>query len=165
MNARELLGKSTFFADVLDGADLDALALVAWREDFDRGAVLMRERDRGASLFVIASGTVDVSVAGRTQTVATLGPGSVVGEMSLLTGAPRSATVTALMPVSAYRIGKEQLQPILDRRPILYERFAAMVEKRQAELEQVYGPGLDKAFFASRAQFVAAMRAFFGKSG
>lgn len=165
MNARELLGKSTFFADVLDGADLDALALVAWREDFDRGAVLMRERERGNSLFVIARGTVNVSISGRAQTVATLGPGSVVGEMSLLTGAPRSATVTALMPVSAYRIGKDQLQPILDRRPILYERFAAMVEKRKADLEQVYGPGLDKAFLTSRAQFVAAMRAFFGKSG
>jgi CRP-like cAMP-binding protein len=85
--------------------------------------------------------------------------------MSLLTGAPRSATVTALMPVSAYRIGKDQLQPLLDRRPILYERFAAMVEKRKAELEQVYGPGIDRTFFSSRAQFVAAMRAFFGKAG
>jgi len=165
VSARELLGKATFFADVLDAPDLDALALVAWRDDYDRGAVLMREGDRGGSLFVIASGTVNVSVAGRTQTVATLGPGSVVGEMSLLTGTPRSATVTALMPVSAYRIGKEQLQPILDRRPVLYDRFAAMIERRKAELEQIYGPGIDRTFLASRAHFVAAMRSFFGRPG
>ena len=163
MNARELLGRATFFADVLDGPDLDALARVAERAEYDRGAILMREGDRGDSLLVIATGTVDVTVAGRSQTVATLGPGSVVGEMSLLTGAARSATVVALMPVGAYRVGKDQLQPILDRSPVLYERFAAMVERRKGELERIYGPGVGKAFFASRGQLVAAMRAFFGK--
>lgn len=96
--------------------------------------------------------------------MATLGPGSVVGEMSLLTGAPRSATVVALMPVVAYRIGKEQLQPILDRSPSLYDRFAGMVEKRKAEIERVYGPGAGKLYLSSRAQLVAAMRGFFGKA-
>jgi CRP-like cAMP-binding protein len=69
------------------------------------------------------------------------------------------------MPVVAYRIGKDQLQPILDRSPALYERFAAMIERRKAELERIYGPGVHKAALASRAQFVAAMRSFFGKSG
>jgi CRP-like cAMP-binding protein len=164
VNARNLLGKATFFSEVLDGPDLDALALVAWRADYDRGATLMREGESGDSLLVIASGTVDVTVAGRSQTVATLGPGSVVGEMSLLTGAPRSATVVALMPVVAYRIGKKQLQPILDRSPSLYERFAAMVEKRKAEIERVYGPGMGKLYLSSRTQLVAAMRGFFGKA-
>ncbi|MCB1503196.1 MAG: cyclic nucleotide-binding domain-containing protein [Bauldia sp.] len=165
MDAKSLLAKVPLFAEVLSPADLDALALVAWREDFDRGAVLMREGEPGNSLLVIASGDVSITVAGRSQTVATLGPGDVVGEMSLLAGAPRSATVAALRPVVAYRIGKAQLQPILGHSPSLYERFAEMVEKRKAELGDIYGPGLEKLYFASRAQLVSAMRSFFGKAG
>ena len=164
MDARSLLAKVPFFAEVLSPADLDALALAASRTDYDRDAVLMREGDPGDSLLVIASGNVSVTVGGRTQTVATLGPGDVVGEMSLLTGAKRSASVVALRPVVAYRIGKEQLRPILDHSPSLYERFAAMVEKRKAELGDIYGPGIEKLYFASRAHLVNAMRTFFGKA-
>jgi CRP-like cAMP-binding protein len=164
MDARALLVKVPFFAEVLSPADLDALALTAWRDDYDRGAVLMREGEPGDSLFVIASGDVSVTVGGRSQTVATLGPGEIVGEMSLLAGAPRSATVAALRPVVAYRIGKDQLRSILDHSPSLYERFAEMAEKRKAELADIYGPGLEKLYFASRAQLVNAMRTFFGKA-
>ena len=46
MDARELLGKATFFAEVLGGPELDALALVARRADYDRGATLMREGEQ-----------------------------------------------------------------------------------------------------------------------
>jgi CRP-like cAMP-binding protein len=163
MDANALLVKVPFFAEVLPAADLEALALAAWRSEYDRDAVLMREGEPGDSLVVIASGSVSVTVGGRSQTVATLGPGDIVGEMSLLAGAPRSATVVALRPVIAYRIGKDQLQTILDHSPSLYERFAEMVEKRKAELADIYGPGLEKLYFASRAQLVSAMRTFFGK--
>ena len=102
MKAGDILAKVPFFADVLDEAQLDALAKSARRVEFDRFSTLMHEGDRDNSLLVIASGTVNVSVAGRPQTVATLGEGDVVGEMSLLTGAPRSATVTAVRPVVAF---------------------------------------------------------------
>lgn len=163
LSARELLARVPFFSEVLDPGELDRLALAARREEFDRGAVIVREGDRGDSLFVIESGSASVTVSGRSQTVATLGAGGVIGEMSLLTGAPRSATVAALRPVVAYRIGKAQLQPILDRSPSLYERFAAMAESRKSELGRIYGPGIEKLYFASRAQLVAAMRTFFGR--
>ena len=87
------------------------------------------------------------------------------GEMSLLAGASRSATVVAAEPVTAYRVAKAQLEPILNRSPSLYDRFAAMAEKRNAELERIYGTGIGKLYFVSRAQFVEVMRAFFGKAG
>jgi CRP-like cAMP-binding protein len=163
MNARDLFASVPFFAEVLDDRDLVALALVAWPMEYDVGNVIMKQNDRGDSLLVIDSGTVNVSVVGKSQPVATLGHGDVVGEMSLLTGAPRSATVVAAEPVKAYRVAKAQLAPILEHSPSLYDRFAAMAENRKAALEQVYGPGIGKLYFASRGQLVAAMRTFFAK--
>src|SRR5258707_14453403 len=62
--------------------------------DLPAGKVLIREGDRGREFFVIISGEVEVRRKGRR--VATMGAGSFVGEMALLSKAPRSATVTAL---------------------------------------------------------------------
>jgi CRP-like cAMP-binding protein len=165
VNARDLFAGVPFFADVLDERDLIALALVAWPVEYGDGALVMRQGAPGDSLLVIDSGSVNVTVAGKPQPVAVLRHGDVVGEMSLLTGAPRSATVVAAEPVTAYRVAKAQLRPILDRSPSLYDRFAAMAEKRNAELERVYGTGIEKLYSVSRAQLVDAMRAFFGKAG
>jgi CRP-like cAMP-binding protein len=164
VNAGDILAKVPFFVDVLDEAQLDALGTSARRVEFDRASTLMREGDRDDMLLVIASGTVNVSVAGRAQTVATLGEGEVVGEMSLLTGAPRSATVTALSPVVAFEIDKAALEPILLMSPTLFERFAATVEKRRSELDRIYGPSFAEVYLSSPSQLVAAMRAFFGRA-
>lgn len=163
MNFREILAAVPFFAETLDDAELDALAASARRVEFDRAATLMREGDRGDSLLVIVSGTVNVSVAGTPQTVATLGEGDVVGEMSLLTGAPRSATVAAVRPVVAIEIGKDELEPLLVMSPSLFERFATVVEKRRAELDRVYGPSFAELYLSSQSHLVGAMRAFFGR--
>lgn len=163
MNARDLFASVPFFAEVLDERDLIALALVAWPVEYDEGAVIMRQDDRGDSLLVIDSGTVNVTVVGKPHPVAVLRHGDVVGEMSLLTGARRSATVVAAEPVKAYRVAKAQLAPILDHSPSLYDRFAAIAETRRAGLEGVYGPGIEKLYYSSRAQLVSAMRTFFGK--
>jgi CRP-like cAMP-binding protein len=65
--------------------------------DVPRGAVLMRQGHVGREVFIVAAGVADVRIDGKT--VARLGPGEPVGEMALLEGAPRSATVTALTPM------------------------------------------------------------------
>jgi len=163
VNAKDLFASVPFFAEVLDARDLVALALVAWPMDYATGDVIMRQNDRGDWLVVIDSGTANITVAGKPHPVATLGHGEVVGEMSLLTGAPRSATVVAAESIKAYRVARAQLKPILEHSPSLYDRFAAIAENRKAALEQVYGPGIGKLYFSSRAQLVAAMRTFFGK--
>jgi CRP-like cAMP-binding protein len=152
-----------FFADALDDAQLDALAASVRKVECDRGSALMREGDPGESVLVIVSGTVNVSVAGRPQTVASLGAGDIVGEMSLLTGAPRSATVTAVRPVVACEIGKDDLEPLLIMSPSLFERFAAVAEKRRTELDRVYGPKVTELYLTSQGQLAGAMRAFFGR--
>ncbi len=59
--------------------------------------VIAREGERGVGLFLILEGQCKVSIGGKTK--AKLGPGDFFGEVALLDGGPRTATVTALTPV------------------------------------------------------------------
>ena len=81
-------------------------------------------------MFVIESGQVAVKVG---SAVTDLFAGDFLGEMSLLTGAPRNATVTAVEPVAAYEIRKHVLAPVLAGSPTLVERLAETMEKRQID--------------------------------
>ncbi len=88
---------------------------------------------KGSSLFVVAEGSLEVLVRqkdGADVPVATLEEGAVFGEMSLLTGAPRSATVRSVDPAVVYEIGHHQLAPILQRRPHAIDQLAALMEPR-----------------------------------
>ena len=61
------------------------------------GTVIAREGERGIGLFLILEGQCNVSIGGKTK--ARLGPGDFFGEVALLDGGPRTATVTAMSPV------------------------------------------------------------------
>ncbi len=61
------------------------------------GTVIAREGERGIGLFLILEGECRVSIGGRTKSK--LGPGDFFGEVALLDGGPRTATVTATTPV------------------------------------------------------------------
>ena len=163
METREFLGSVPFFAEVLSGAELDALAAGTRYVEFDQGSNLIRERDIGDSMYVIAQGTVAVSIhdSGKDRSVATLRAGDLVGEMSLLTGAPRAATVTAQAPVVAIEIGRSAIEPLLTAEPALFDRFAAMLEKRQIELDKLYGAGLWLFYGPPRANLATVIRTYF----
>src|SRR5262245_59052231 len=105
---RVVLASIPFFAEVLDGEEIDILGGSIAPLSFAAGEVIIREEDGGDSMFVIVSGEVNVSVVDGdvARSVARLGPGDVVGEMSLMTGARRSATVTAATPVTVLEVTK-----------------------------------------------------------
>ena len=164
MAAADTLKSVTFFSGVVGPDALEQLAAATGAVQFARGAVMMRQGDLGQSMFVIVTGNAVVSVRepGGEQRVATLGPGDIVGEMSLLTGARRSATVTAKGKVTALEIAKPALEPILAAAPELVGRFAAMVEQRQAELRQRHSDsGRWNAVGFGRAEIAARMTAFY----
>ncbi len=136
MEIRGILNATAFFNVVLDAGELDALAAAARVVHFKRGDYLMRQGELGSSMFVLVDGKVAVSVhePGGDRVVATLGPGEVVGEMSLVTGDRRSATVKAKGRVATLEITKAAIAPLIAAKPKLAERFATVVEQRHAEL-------------------------------
>jgi CRP-like cAMP-binding protein len=81
---------------------------------FAPGDVLMHEGGVEDWLFVVVEGEVEVR---RSDRRITLGAGSVVGELAVLDPQPRSATVTALSPVLAFRLRREAFQEAVESQP------------------------------------------------
>lgn len=162
MDAREAIAANPFFAEVLDAKDIAALARRALPVERQQGTDLIHEDGADASLFIIVKGRVAVITGDprHGKHIAELGPGDFFGEMSLMTGERRSATVRAITDVTVLEITKAAIAPFLEATPELVERFAAVLNKRQAELDRAYGASafsmLDQGGFAS------LIRRFFG---
>jgi CRP-like cAMP-binding protein len=82
---------------------------------FSQGDTIAVEGETGVGFFVIEQGEVEVSVAG--ETVATLGPGHYFGEVALIDGGARSATVTAASDLRCRAMSAWEFQPFLAEHP------------------------------------------------
>jgi small-conductance mechanosensitive channel/CRP-like cAMP-binding protein len=99
--------------------------------------VIIREGQPGHELFIIQRGEVRVLVDRADMSiveVARLGPGAFFGEMSLMTGEPRRATVRSLGECEVIVVTKDALQPLLGQAPELAERISRKLAEREAEL-------------------------------
>jgi CRP-like cAMP-binding protein len=88
---------------------------------------------RGTSMFAVVDGEVEVLVRGddgHDRRVATLGAGSLVGEISVLTGEPRTATVRAITGATLYELGPRQYERLVRSRPQLRDDLAALAATR-----------------------------------
>jgi len=108
--------------------NLVLIAGVADELDLPAGKVLIQQGDRGREFFVIVEGEVEVRRNGRK--VATLGPGDFVGEMALLSKAPRSATVTTVTAVDVLVIADRPFVALLDRTPEIWLKVARALAER-----------------------------------
>ena len=102
---------------------------------FAAGEVIVREGDRDSSLFVVLRGDAAVSLAGTEGEVARLHAGDFFGEMSLLTGEPRTATVIAATDCDVIEIGVDAFRAIVVADPAILERVSAAVAARRAGLD------------------------------
>ena len=115
---------------------LERLAGQVVEQVYAGGDQIVRQGEPGGSLYVIDMGSAEVRLRadqGSETLLATLGPGEVFGEMSLLTGAARSATVTMREEGRLLRISKEMLQGFLEEEPALAARFGEVLARRAAE--------------------------------
>jgi small-conductance mechanosensitive channel/CRP-like cAMP-binding protein len=131
------------------------------------GEIIVREGDRSSSMFLIASGRVGVSLAGAggdSKVVAELEAGTSFGEMSLLTGEPRAATVRALTETVLVEIQKETLQPILADNPSLCEAIERVIDERRQDAERAVAAERLAAMDAagSRSPLSERIARFFG---
>ncbi len=160
MDALTFLAKVPLFSEALNADQLAFLARESRPAFFLAGNRLVNQGEFGGSMFVIVEGSVGVTfvdVDAREQSVATLGPGDVVGEMSLFTGDRRTATVAAITNVDAIEITKWSLERVFAKAPELVDKFAAVLAKRQAELNAVSRPhAAEQVKFARQARKVFA---------
>jgi small-conductance mechanosensitive channel/CRP-like cAMP-binding protein len=131
----DLLGRIDLFA-TLEPTDRQRLAQSMRLLRFGAGEPIITQGEPGDSLFIIVSGQVLVtlSAGGIDQHVTTLRAGDFFGEMSLLTGEPRSATCSARDDVVCYTIDQRALKPLLEQRPQLAEQLTSVLVSRQATL-------------------------------
>ncbi|MCC6553909.1 MAG: mechanosensitive ion channel [Polyangiaceae bacterium] len=133
---------------------------------FTRGEVLTRQGAEAHWLYLVVAGevAVRVSVDGTEREVARMSDGSFFGEMSLMTGEPRSATVVALSDVECYRLDKKAFQEIVQRRPEIAEPIAAILARRrmglQAAVEDLTAEARQGRLHEAKVDLLAKMRAF-----
>jgi len=131
-DAEELLAGVPIFA-MLGREELRALARSARPLALGPTERFVVQGSHGTSLFVVADGQVEVVLrrrAGPDLRIDTMGRGAVFGEMSLLTGAPRSATVRALDHALVYEIGRRQYEPVLRAHREWVDQLAGLMEER-----------------------------------
>jgi CRP-like cAMP-binding protein len=98
---------------------------------FEPGSVIVREGERGKGFFVVTKGTAAVSVEG--THVATLGPGSYFGEMAVIDGGPRTATITATASMFMLELTPTALFRIVDTDATIARAMDAELSRRLVE--------------------------------
>jgi small-conductance mechanosensitive channel/CRP-like cAMP-binding protein len=128
---------------------------------YSKGETILRHGAAGDSMFVVHAGTASVRLPDDSEQgwheVAQLGPGTLFGEMALLTGETRTADVVALTDVTALEIGKDSLQPILSDHPDLVEAITAKVLQRKGHLDAIRSGTPEEEM-----TIVSRVRAWFG---
>jgi CRP/FNR family cyclic AMP-dependent transcriptional regulator len=108
--------------------ELDVVAKAVKPISHKAGTVVAREGDPGIGLFVIADGTADVTIGGKK--VAKLGPGDFFGEIALLDGGPRTATVTATSDLTLYGLTEWSFRGLMQQHPsIAIKALGAMAAR------------------------------------
>ncbi|HEY6566369.1 MAG TPA: cyclic nucleotide-binding domain-containing protein [Actinomycetota bacterium] len=95
--------------------DLQTIARVVKDIDHSEGTVIAREGEPGVGLFVIVEGQAQVTIGGKKKTK--LGPGDFFGEIALLDGGPRTATVTAITDVKLLGLTEWVFRGLMQEHP------------------------------------------------
>ena len=165
--ARQILRGEPIF-ECLNDAQLGEMVKEARLNQFGRGERVIQEGADGDSMFVLLRGTAEVSVSGNGSSipVATLSAGDCFGEMSLLTGERRTATVRAETDCHVMEIGKPVMADILRQAPDCLERLSELLAKRKMENEGVLKEAASQAQNQTKqreytASFLNRLRTFF----
>jgi CRP-like cAMP-binding protein len=120
--SREILQSAELFAG-LPARDLDALAICLQGRRYAAGEILFREGEPGASMLIVAEGTLMATARGGDGQERVLGPmhaAEVVGEMAFLDPGPRSATVAASTEAVVYELTQDTREILRARSPAAF---------------------------------------------
>jgi CRP-like cAMP-binding protein len=165
--ARAILRDEALF-ECLSDTQIDSLVQQSQVANFGRGERVIREGAEGDSMFVLLRGAAKVSISrnGTSIPVATLSAGNCFGEMSLLTGERRTATVRAETDCQVMEISKPVMADVLRDSPDCLERLSELLARRKMENEGVLREAASPAQNESKkreytATFLRRLRTFF----
>ncbi len=127
------LQRAGLFAD-MDRRQSEQIARILKEHPFAKGETIIREGTGGAAFFVIASGEAAVSSKG--VEIARLGPGDHFGEIALIDGGPRSATVTATTDMVCYGLTFWEFRPLVERNGTIAWKLLQALAKRLREAQE-----------------------------
>lgn len=113
---------------------------------FGPAATIFSQGDKGDAFYLIKDGTVQVvleSASGRSEPIAVLGPQNWFGEMALLSGEPRSATIVTVKETTLWKLSREAWDELIEKHPSWLLQFCAMLSKRLSRADQQYSAGRD----------------------
>jgi CRP-like cAMP-binding protein len=153
----------------LNEAELTRMAERLRYSPFAKGNIITRQGDEHSHwLYIIINGEAEVYVDlpnGKRRSVRILERGNFFGEMGLLTGAPRSASVVARSDVECYRIDKDVVEEILQARPSIADEISNLLVARRAELDAALqnldATGAHKDLSQQRNEILATIKRFF----
>jgi small-conductance mechanosensitive channel/CRP-like cAMP-binding protein len=154
------------FATLTDD-ERDTIAQRLISAPFLKGDTITRQGANAHWLYLIASGEAEVwseSNGARTH-IATLHAGEVFGEMGMMTGEPRRATVIAKTDVECLRLDKGAFESILRARPDLAGEISGVIVKRRSELDSRLDAASARAVAPQQAALLERIRGFFGLEG
>ena len=136
---------------------------------FGRGEIITRQDSAAHWLYVLGKGECEVRVRGEggaEKLVARMAAPNVFGEMGVMTGERRTASVIAATEVECYRIDKDVFKSVLRGRPDMAELMSQVMSKRRIELETVR-EGLDaetrrRRVKEERSEILSSIQTFFG---
>jgi CRP/FNR family transcriptional regulator, cyclic AMP receptor protein len=135
----DLLGRIPLFAK-FSRHQLHQVGSLTAAEELPAGTVLTREGASGGIAFILASGRAEVERRGKR--LAVLGPGDVVGELSLIDGKPRSATVRALTDLEVLEIDTRDLTRLLRTTPAVTRKLLEVLAGRIRHADSLPTSGL-----------------------
>ena len=155
-----ILARQSVFA-CLDAAQLESLLAHAQPKRFGRGERIIEQGGDGASMFILVRGAAGVVIGrdGSPTRVATLRDGQCFGEMSLLTGENRSATIIAEEECEVVEIDKESLAQLLKESPKLLEQLSELLARRHLESEGALALATPAAESARHREYAAGLLA------
>ena len=165
--ARAILRDEALF-ECLSDAQIDDLVKQSHVNHFGRGERVIEEGAQGDSMFVLLRGAAQVSVSknGSSIAVATLGAGDCFGEMSLLTGERRAATVRAESDCYVMEISKPVMAEVIRDSPDCLTSLSELLAQRRLETEGIVRDAAHSEEQASKereykASFLKRLHAFF----
>jgi small-conductance mechanosensitive channel/CRP-like cAMP-binding protein len=140
------------FLKLLADEQIDQLLHHARLLRFGRGEKIIQQGAAGESMFILLSGECDVfvSASGQSALVATLRTGDCCGEMSLLTGEPRSATVIARVDCEMWEIDKHVFAEVLQENEPLVQQLGELLARRRIETEGILASTSEQSQIATK---------------